>query len=224
MRYQLRDGVRSSHSRRASRIGSQAIVTSASGLREIACRTTAMFLAVVIVTVLFATATFAQSAPAGSATDTGVSAGASITSRPALPRADDDLSKWHFDQCLGGLTYGAPLKLAVSWAGGLRKELDSGQDVCAFVSPKVGLGGARLSVGFAHTLGTFGSGIAVSGGVLRTFGAPSYADRMSTYAGGSVHVFPILGIGLELGSYHRMGGIAGQGRKSIIIWSAGIGF
>lgn len=141
-------------------------------------------------------------------------------------RADDeeDLTKWHRDQCLGGLTYGGPLKLAVAWAGGLRKERDNGQDMCLFVSPKVGLGGARMSVGFAHTLGTFGSGVAVSGGILRTFGAPSYADRMSTYAGGSLHVFPILGIGLELGSYHRLGGVDGTGRKSIIVWSAGIGF
>lgn len=133
-------------------------------------------------------------------------------------------SGWHRDQCLGGLTYGGPLKLAVSWAGGLRKELASGQDICAFVSPKIGLGGARLTTGIAKTIGTFGSGVAVSGGVLRTFGAPSYADRMSTYAGGSLHVFPLLGIGLEIGSYHRLGGIDGQGRKSIIMWSAGIGF
>jgi hypothetical protein len=133
-------------------------------------------------------------------------------------------SGWHRDQCLGGLTYGGPLKLAVSWAGGLRKELASGQDVCAFVSPKIGLGGARLTTGVAKTFGTFGSGVAISGGVLRTFGAPSYADRMSTYAGGSLHVFPLLGIGLEIGSYHRLGGIEGQGRKSIIVWSAGIGF
>ncbi|MGV3708014.1 MAG: hypothetical protein ACO1Q7_04170 [Gemmatimonas sp.] len=131
---------------------------------------------------------------------------------------------WHRDQCLGGLTYGGPLKLAVSWAGGLRKELASGQDVCAFVSPKIGLGGARLTTGVAKTFGTFGSGLAISGGILRTFGAPSYADRMSTYAGGSLHVFPLLGIGLEVGSYHRLGGIDGQGRKSIIVWSAGIGF
>ena len=143
----------------------------------------------------------------------------------SAPRnADDELSGWHRDQCLGGLTYGAPLKLAVSWAGGLRKELAGGQDVCAFVSPKLGLGGVRLSAGIARTLGTFGGGIALSGGILRTFGAPSYADRLSTYAGGSLHVFPILGIGLELGAYQRLGGVSGQGRKSIIVWSAGIGF
>lgn len=146
------------------------------------------------------------------------------TPASASSNADDEQSGWHRDQCLGGLTYGAPLKLAVSWAGGMRKELAGGQDVCAFVSPKLGLGGVRLSAGIARTLGTFGGGIALSGGILRTFGAPSYADRMSTYAGGSLHVFPILGIGLELGSYHRLGGVSGQGRKSIIVWSAGIGF
>ena len=152
------------------------------------------------------------------------SAQTSAPTPSANTNSDDELSGWHRNQCLGGLTYGAPLKLAVSWAGGMRKELAGGQDVCAFVSPKLGLGGARLSVGIARTLGTFGGGIALSGGILRTFGSPSYADRMSTYAGGSLHVFPILGIGLELGSYRRLGGVLGQGRKSIIVWSAGIGF
>ncbi|MEP6832763.1 MAG: hypothetical protein ABJB74_05180 [Gemmatimonas sp.] len=152
------------------------------------------------------------------------SADAVAQSTTLAAHEQDENAGWHRDQCLGGLTYGAPLKLAVSWAGGLRKELANGQDVCAFVSPKLGLGGTRLSAGIARTAGTFGGGIAVSGGILRTFGSPSYADRMSTYAGGSLHVFPMLGIGLELGAYHRLGGVTGQGRKSIIIWSAGIGF
>lgn len=133
-------------------------------------------------------------------------------------------SSWHRDQCLGGLTYGAPLKLAVSWAGGLRKELANGQDVCAFISPKLGLGGARLGAGFARTMGTLGGGVAASAGIIRTFGAPSRADRMSTYVGGSLHVFPVLALGIELGWYKRLGGTAGQGRESIVTWSFGLGF
>ncbi|MEO7995894.1 MAG: hypothetical protein ABI852_00545 [Gemmatimonadaceae bacterium] len=184
------------------------------------CRAIAIVFALVGMNVSLPSFLRAQTAPSASPN-------AAMVSAPHVSRADStdgDLSGWRFDQCLGGLTYGAPLKLAVSWAGGMRKELDSGQDVCAFVSPKIGLGGARISAGFARTFGTFGSGLAVSGGILRTFGAPSYADRMSTYAGGSLHVFPILGIGLELGTYHRLGGVDGQGRKSIIIWSAGFGF
>lgn len=176
---------------------------------RLACRAFTTIFAIACVNAIFSIETHAQTSSTASASNKSDS---------------DDASQWHLDQCLGGLTYGGPLKLAVAWAGGLRKELDSGQDVCAFVSPKLGLGGARLSGGIARTFGTFGSGFAVSGGILRTFGAPSYADRMSTYAGGSLHLFPILGIGLELGSYHRLGGVAGQGRKSIIIWSAGIGF
>ncbi|MBC8087206.1 MAG: hypothetical protein H7Z40_08050 [Phycisphaerae bacterium] len=138
--------------------------------------------------------------------------------------ADSTASGWNAEQCLGGLTYGAPLKLAASWAGGLRKELENGQNVCAFVSPKVGLGGARLGVGFARTTGTFGGGVAASAAVIRTFGSPSYADRQSTYAGAWLHYFPLLGIGLELGWYKRLGGVSGRGRESIIAWSAGIGF
>lgn len=140
------------------------------------------------------------------------------------PANDGATPGWHRDQCLGGLTYGAPLKLAASWAGGLRRELASGDDVCAFVSPKLGLGGARLGAGLARTLGSLGGGVAVSGGLIRTFGAPSHADRMSTYAGGSLHVFPLLAIGLELGWYRRLGGTKGVGREHIIAWSAGVGF
>lgn|GEM_PF-1466638 len=144
-------------------------------------------------------------------------------SNTASPASSEE-SGWHREQCLGGLTYGAPLKLAASWAGGLRKELANGQDACAFVSPKVGLGGARLGVGFARTTGTFGGGVAASAAVIRTFGSPSYADRQSTYAGGSLHYFPLLGIGLELGWYKRLGGVNARGRATIISWSAGIGF
>lgn len=187
---------------------------------RVSCRAIAIVFAGAGMNVSFATVAHAQSTPSASPN-------AAIVSAPTVSRSDsthDDVGGWRFDQCLGGLTYGAPLKLAVAWAGGMRKELDNGQDVCAFVSPKIGLGGARISAGLARTFGTFGSGLAMSGGILRTFGAPSYADRMSTYAGGSLHVFPILGIGLELGTYRRLGGIDGQGRKSIIIWSAGFGF
>lgn len=137
--------------------------------------------------------------------------------------SNDAGAGWHRGQCLGGLTYGAPLKLGVSWAGGFRKELANGQDVCAFIAPKLGLGGARLGVGLARTSGTFGGGAAVSAGIIRTFGAPSYADRQSTYAGASVHVFPLLVIGIELGWYHRLDGVSGKGRENIIAWSLGIG-
>lgn len=165
-----------------------------------------------VMTLLFATllALSAASASAQAQNTSSTSAGAS--------------TPWHLDQCLGGLTYGAPLKLAASWAGGLRKELSNGQDVCAFITPKVGLGGARLGAGFARTTGTFGGGYAGSVAIIRTFGAPSYADRMSTYAGGSLHYFPLLGIGLELGWYKRLGGPDDRGRKSIISWSLGLGF
>lgn len=153
-----------------------------------------------------------------------VASTASAQSTATATSAGDSSSGWHREQCLGGLTYGAPLKLAVSWAGGLRKELANGQDVCAFVSPKVGLGGARLGMGFARTTGTFGGGYAGSVAIIRTFGSPSYADRQSTYGGASLHYFPLLGIGLELGWYKRLGGVTGRGRESIISWSAGIGF
>ena len=134
---------------------------------------------------------------------------------------------WERGHCFGGfsgLSYGAPLKLAASVATGFRRESENGGDVCAYLSPKIGMGGALMSIGLARNVGTFGGGVALSGGFLRTFGAPSMADRMSNYAGGSLHILPALAIGLELGYYRRLGGTANVGREHIIAWSLGIGF
>jgi hypothetical protein len=124
---------------------------------------------------------------------------------------------------LSGITYGAPLKLAVGAAVGIRHESQGG-DFCTYASPKLGMGGARFDLGLARNVGSFGGAGGVSGGILRTFGAPSRADRMSTYAGGSLHVLPVLAFGLELGYYKRLGGRAGVGREHIIVWSLGFGF
>lgn len=151
---------------------------------------------------------------------------AQADTRPSEPRTPErSAPEWQFEQCMGGITYGAPLKWALSYGMGLVRESDK-HDLCFLGAAKIGFGGASFSTGLASSLGPFGSGTAVTGGVLRTFNDPMGALAKRTYLGGSVHVWPLLGLGGEIGVYRRMGTDAPgttQGRN-MIIWSAGFGF
>lgn len=157
----------------------------------------------------------AQSAPAGGTSGTSNSA---ATTTPSG-------SSWQFDQCMGGLTYGAPLKWALSYGMGFVRESEK-RDWCLLGAAKVGFGGASMSVGVANSLGHWGSGVAVTGGVLRTFNDPMGAIAKRTYVGGSVHLWPLLALGGEVGVYRRLGSdAAGTTRgRNMITWSTGFGF
>ncbi|GAB1341912.1 hypothetical protein [Gemmatimonas sp.] len=134
-------------------------------------------------------------------------------------------SRWQFDQCMGGLTYGAPLKWALSYGMGWVRESEK-RDWCFLGAGKVGFGGASFSVGVANSMGHFGSGVAVTGGMLRTFNDPMGALAKRTYVGGSVHIWPILALGGEVGYYHRVGTdpVALARGRGMITWSTGFGF
>lgn len=139
--------------------------------------------------------------------------------------AESPSPEWQFEQCMGGITYGAPLKWALSYGMGFVRESEK-HDLCFLGAAKIGFGGASFSTGLASSLGPFGSGMAVTGGVMRTFNDPMGALAKRTYLGGSVHVWPLLGLGGEIGVYRRMGSDAPgttHGRN-MIIWSAGFGF
>lgn len=127
---------------------------------------------------------------------------------------------------MGGLTYGAPLKWALSYGGGLLHEPVEGRDVCALVVGKVGLGGVQASAGVGTSFGAVGSGVMLTGNILRTFGSPLNASPRSTYVGASVHLWPLLALGGELGYYVRMGDDenAPSSGKRFVGWSAGFGF
>lgn len=144
------------------------------------------------------------------------------TARRTTPNASP---RWQFDQCMGGLTYGAPLKWALSYGMGLVRESEK-RDWCFLGAAKVGFGGASMSAGLANSLGHWGSGVALTGGVLRTFNDPMGAIAKRTYVGGSLHVWPILALGGEVGVYRRLGTDApGTTRnRTIITWSTGFGF
>ncbi len=144
------------------------------------------------------------------------------SARSAGPDLADD-NRWRVDRCLLGLSYGSPLKLSVAAAGGLRRAFAS-RSVCAYGAAHLGLGGTRASLGTAVTIGRYASALGVSGGVLRTFGSPGGdAHRWRNYVGGSVHVWPLLGVHTELGAYSLVtrGSEAGQ---RLVTWSVGFGY
>jgi hypothetical protein len=142
--------------------------------------------------------------------------------RAAQPDLADD-NRWRLDRCLLGLGYGSPLKLSVAAAGGARRAFAS-RSVCAYGAAHLGLGGTRASVGSAVTIGRLGSAVGVSGGALRTFGSPGGdAARWRNYVGGSVHVWPLLGVHTELGAYSLVTR-SGEAGQRLVTWSVGFGY
>ena len=129
-------------------------------------------------------------------------------------------------RCMVGVSYGAPLKMALSYATGRVIESDGeGADVCNYASAKVGIGGARLALGTSRTINALGGGAGASIGLLRTFGTPLHAQPWRNHVGVAVHVIPALGFGGELGYYVRIGNNAnGAPATRVITWSAGFGF
>ena len=139
----------------------------------------------------------------------------------------DDSSAWMWDHCLSGLTYGQPFKLAISYAQGFVRESNSGgADYCAFGAAKVGFGAARGTIGFGRSTGPLGTGMAINGGIMRTFGSSWGATPKRTYVGAALNFWPILGLGGEIGYFVRVGDKAGESTKQrrVITWSAGFGF
>ena len=133
---------------------------------------------------------------------------------------------WHVEQCMLGLTYGAPLKLAAAYGGGFLHESNNGPDVCALGVAKLGFGGAQGSVGIGTSFAPWGSGVMLTGNVLRTFSAPLNATGRRTYVGTSLHIWPVLALGGEIGYFWRMNDAPGESTagKKIWSWSAGFGF
>ena len=147
---------------------------------------------------------------------------------PARALGDSTLrtpaTRWQFDQFMGGLTYGAPLKWALSYGMGWVRESEQ-RDWCFLGAAKMGFGGASLNVGLANSLGHWGSGVALTAGVLRTFNDPLGALAKRTYVGGNLHVWPLLALGGDVGYYVPIGRDApGTKGKGLLVWSTGFGF
>ncbi len=142
----------------------------------------------------------------------------------SLTYAENDA--WHLEQCIAGITYGAPLKWALSYGGGLLHESNTGPDVCALAVAKIGIGGAQGSIGAGTSFAPWGTGVMITGNLLRTFGAPLKATPRRTYVGASLHLWPVLALGGEIGYYVRLGDPPGASTvgKRLVAWSAGFGF
>lgn len=140
------------------------------------------------------------------------------------PRGDDEVGGWHIEQCMAGLTYGAPFKLALSYGGGLLHESASGPDICALAVAKLGFGGVQGSLGAGTSFAPWGTGVMITGNLLRTFGGPWVATPRSTYVGASLHLWPAFALGGEIAYYSRVGGDPGTNAKHFVGWSAGFGF
>ena len=142
------------------------------------------------------------------------------------PDAPADTDAWHSEQCIAGFTYGAPLKWALSYGGGLLHESNTGPDVCALAVAKIGIGGAQASIGAGTSFAPWGTGVMITGNVVRTFGAPLKATPRRTYVGASLHLWPVLALGGEIGYYVRLADADGASTsgKHLVAWSAGFGF
>jgi hypothetical protein len=145
---------------------------------------------------------------------------ARVDSTPRTPTVT-----WQFDQCMAGLTYGAPYKWALAYGMGYVRESPT-SDWCLLTAAKVGFGGASINVGLANSLGHFGSGAALTVGLLRTFEQPLGATPTRSYVGASLHLWPLVALGGEIGVYTRIGtdptGLVNNRR--IVTWSTGFGF
>ena len=154
-----------------------------------------------------------------------------LSSRAMMTRADTittpaNWDGWQLAHCMAGVTYGAPLKFAVAYGGGFRREFDESPDLCVMGVAKLGLGGAQASVGVGSSFGALGGGGVLTANLLRTFGNPLHATARRTYVGASVHLWPIIAIGGEIGWFTRIGDTAGESTagKRLIAWSTGFGF
>lgn len=153
-----------------------------------------------------------------------LAASAQRAASPATTRDDPaNDNRWRVDRCQFGLSYHSLTKVTAAITGGVRRSFEP-RSVCTYGAAHLGLGGTRASVGSAVTIGRFASALGVSGGVLRTFGAPAGdAVPWRTYVGGSVHLWPLLGIHSELGAYSLLTRRGEAGRR-LVTWSVGIGY
>ena len=129
---------------------------------------------------------------------------------------------------MGGITYGAPLKLAVSYGGGLFVRIQYGPGYLRTWRREIGwVRWCARQRRRGHELRAMAApGIMVTGNVLRTFAAPLNATSRRTYVGASLHVWPAFALGGELGYFVRLGDGANDARagKRVVSWSVGFGF
>ncbi len=105
---------------------------------------------------------------------------------------------------VGGLHYGTPLRWSLAFGALVDPRRAGGGGL--LVLGESGLGGVRASLGGVRVLPGYGSGVAVTAGVLRTNGEPWQFAPRTTYAGVEARLLPILVTGVRVGVWRRIGG------------------
>ncbi|MEO7084852.1 MAG: hypothetical protein ABI085_11165 [Gemmatimonadaceae bacterium] len=129
--------------------------------------------------------------------------------RSSSSAAEDTVPRSHIFPALG-LHVGAPQKASAAVGVVLGEDWqkdgrDHSRHVALFVEP--GLDAGRASVAFVrHGYGSFGSGFAVAGTVLRTWKEPWVFRDNATYAGGEVLLWPVLFVGPRVGLFRSIAG------------------
>lgn len=90
-------------------------------------------------------------------------------------------------ELLPGLRFGPPLKAGAAVGVGFGKPMAGSPFAGPIALGEVGLGGARVSVGYL-VAGEFASGIELLGSVVRTWGSPSQIEKKRTLVGGEFRV------------------------------------
>jgi hypothetical protein len=121
---------------------------------------------------------------------------------------------------------GSPLKLSANlgiWVGGVAKDgPDRGRGFLVQVQP--GLGGGAFNLGWAPVAlpswGTQAVGLAIKARFLRTWGDPwGGLEPDQNYVGGEIALAWILKV--SFGVLTRVS--SGEGKKTVITWSVGVG-
>ena len=150
-----------------------------------------------------------------------------VGARTDSARATPTDEGWHLEQCMLGIDVwrAAQAGRGVS-AGACCTNRTTARTYCALAVAKLGFGGGQGSLGMGTSFAPWGTGVMLTGNVLRTFSAPLEATPRRTYVGASLHLWPAFALGGEIGYFWRMGDAPGESTagKKIWSWSAGFGF
>jgi hypothetical protein len=123
--------------------------------------------------------------------------------------AEDTVPRSHVFPALG-IHVGEPEKASVAVGTVLGEDWqqdghDHSRHVALFAEP--GLDAGRASVAYVrHGYGSFGSGFAVAGTVMRTWKEPWVFKPNVTYVGGEVLLWPVLFAGPRIGLFRSVAG------------------
>jgi hypothetical protein len=126
-----------------------------------------------------------------------------LSANVARAQASDDnpYSGWH-PSLAGGLHFFGPLRASIALGGGLRREEslvgDRSQLIFAFLEP--GLGGVRVSTGYAESVGTTGGGWSLRASLLKLTNEP----RRRTMGGIELQVIPAVCAGARVGAFREL--------------------